>query len=752
MPRRSDPQRRLMRLASPHKHFVGGGRRILWAPEFPLFLDQPGFWDPGTYLELTLGSLFTYTLLERKRPIPLTAGPRQWRPESLTTSLAGAGLRLHEVKRVTLDDAFRSELRITNRTRRTRTLDLVLWGRVDATDTGDVRFGPVSADRKRISGAYHVHEPATDKGHDLRLTWTLQRAGRHDSPCTSFAVQNSEQTGQTPDWHVSPFYELFDGQLPNTCLAGGGIEDRPGGTPHRKWVFVALHRRLRLAPHGSATLVGACHVSAPRARPRPEPRVPGWKGFFALAPAFHCSDPYLEKYFDYRWYGLRLNAIDYGRPPLRHPCVFEGVNPGWFRHPISYSAQVLAKECRWLHDPALAQGCILNFLECQGADGSIPGGLLTEQVERTWHAGLMYHADWGGAVRDVYAVHPDRRFLRASYAGLARYADWYDKHRDPDDTGLYDVCNQAETGQEYMSRYLFVDRRADQWGPFRLKAVDATVYAYRLLRALAWMAAELSRPAEAEAWNRRAARTADAVRTHMWDPQRRKFCDVDPRTGRRSPVKVLTDFYPFLTDIATRRHLGALHDHLLNPHEFWTPWPAPATALNDPTADAYGRWLGKRHCCPWNGRTWLMTNSHIADVLARAARTLDPGLEAYAVTFLTRFIRMLYIDRDLDRPTSFEYYNPLTGQAPFFRATDDYMHSYIVDLILRHVVGLQIQPDGALLVEPLQFGLSHFALDNCTIAGRPVRVCWNGKTLTATVGKRRKRKTGWGRLLFDADT
>ena len=165
----------------------------------------------------------------------------------------------------------------------------------------------------------------------------------------------------------------------------------------------------------------------------------------------------------------------------------------------------------------------------------------------------------------------------------------------------------------------------------------------------------------------------------------------------------------------------------------------------------YGRWLGKRHCCPWNGRTWLMTNSHIADVLAQAARTLDPGLEAYAVTLVTRFIHMLYTDRDLSRPTSFEYYNPVTSQAPFFRATDDYMHSYIIDLILRHVVGLQLQPDGELLIQPLQFGLSHFSLENGVVAGRPLRVRWDGKSLSATYGKRSARRKGWGSLHFDAE-
>jgi hypothetical protein len=745
---RAAATRRLQSLAGPHKWFLGGGRRILWAPEFPLFLDLPGFWDHGTYLELKLDGLFTYTLLEDGAPLPWTCRGRVWRPDVLLSEFAAPGLDVQEEKAVTPDDRFTSTLTLTNTTAAARTVDLILWGRVLATDVGDTRFEAVTADRRHIRGAYRVVD-GQHVQHDLDFTWTLAAQGGAPT-CTSFAVQSSETTPDIPDWHVTPFYELFNSALPNTCHTAGGIDGRPGGQPHRKWVFVGLHRRLKLAPRRSTTVTGALQI-APRATAGfAAPVLPDWSGFFAQAPDFRCSDPYLEKYFNYRWYGLRLNAIDHGRAPLRHPCVFEGINAGWFRHNISYSSQVLAKDTRWLHDPALAQGCILNFLESQRDDGFIFGGLWPEKQPGTWNPTLMYHSDWGGAVQDVYAIHPDRGFLKACYEPLTRYAEWFSRQRDPEGTHLYDVVNQAETGQEYMSRYLFVDPRGDEWGALRLKGVDATVYVYKLQRALAWMAAELGHADQAAHWHHFADCTADAVRNSMWDPRWHKFCDVDPRNGRRSPVKALTDFYPFLTDLATTQHLPAIHEHLLNPQEFWTEWPAPATALDDDLADAWGRWKGKRMSCTWNGRTWLMTNAHIADVLGQAALNLDPQLEPYAATFLTRFIYMLFVDRDLARPTSYEYYNPLTGQAPFFRGTEDYMHSYIIDLLLRYVVGLRPQPDGGLVVEPLQFGLAHFALDNCVIAGQPVSVCWDGQRLSARVGATRQHTLGWGRLEFPA--
>ena len=96
MPEQGLARQRLARLSSAHKWYVGGGRRILWAPEFPLFLDTPGFWDPGTYLEIKLGTLFTYALLEDGQELKWRARGRQWRPDGLTTTFAADGLAITE--------------------------------------------------------------------------------------------------------------------------------------------------------------------------------------------------------------------------------------------------------------------------------------------------------------------------------------------------------------------------------------------------------------------------------------------------------------------------------------------------------------------------------------------------------------------------------------------------------------------------------------------------------------------------------
>jgi hypothetical protein len=120
--------------------------------------------------------------------------------------------------------------------------------------------------------------------------------------------------------------------------------------------------------------------------------------------------------------------------------------------------------------------------------------------------------------------------------------------------------------------------------------------------------------------------------------------------------------------------------------------------------------------CPWNGRVWPMTNSHVFEALARVACRFEPDLKPRAVEFLDRYVRMLFTGGDPARPNTYEHYHPYTGQAAFYRGIDDYMHSWLVDLIVRYVVGLQ--PDAsALLLDPLPTGLDWVVCRELPYAG-----------------------------------
>lgn len=717
-------------LRRPDKWYLGGGQRVLWAPEFPLWLDHLGFWDHACYLDYAVQPLFTVSLVDPRtaREIKPRLQERSWVPSHLTQTYRAETFTLAEKRYLHPLDVLVSELSIKNDSPQKQDLRLVVWS---CQPVSGGPSGP-TVDQVRQIGDYIIFQRRYYRSSQLDQEYFL--AFGANLPVTSSSMHLSEGTVNHPHWNLTPFYEGFRGELDNEKKIRVGVN--PDGLLYLALCYplvlepgqrVLFRAGGALSPHREEALENLSKVM--RAQDPLRESREQWQEFFHSVPYFSCSDPYFERYYWYRWYGLRLNRIEAKSERLPYPCVFEGTNVGWFRHHISYSAQCHMLECRWHHDPDLAQGSLLNFIANQREDGSFPGGILTGYTEQPTG---FYHANWGKGVKALYSLHPEEGFLQQVYEPLKQYAQYFSQVRDKEGSHLYDVINQGETGQEYMSRYLFARENADDWGPIQLKGVDATVYLYELHRTLAWIAEKIGKTEEANHWNQEAEAIKKAILEKMWDPEKGFFVDVLP-DGRRSPYKAAVGFYPFLTDIPGQEHLRALYDHLLNPEEFWTPWPVPSTSADDPFYSARGEWKGKRHSCPWNGRVWLMTNSHVTEALCRAAQKLDPSLKPKAVELLRKFIQMMFLDRDPLRPTSYEYYNPVTGQAPFFRGVDDYMHSWVVDLILQFVVGLQPN-EGRLVVDPLDFGLEHFAVDRARIQGHLCKVEWReGKGLRVWV-------------------
>jgi hypothetical protein len=722
-------------LERPDKWYVSGGWALIYAPPFPLHDERPGFWDPAHYLHFPFEPVFTFALLdEQQREIPLHFEARSWRPDRVIQTYTAPGLWLEETKVLTDFDALISRVRVENLADEPRRLHLVAWTAQPTVENPDNRQGEAGRGiaaqvaqpfryLRRGSTLSVTREVVGSRQRRLELTLALALESSR-----SYSANLSQSTANHPRFALTPFYEkLGPAGLPN--------EEKLSGLDLNGLLYLGLERGLALPPHGSVGLSMAASLN-------PDPQVAldqaeqgvllenpaaeserTWREYFGQIPRFACSDPYLEKYYYYRWYGLRLNTIRVRQDNYQHPAVCEGI--GYFRLPVSYSMQAHLREVRWMRDPGLGWGILETLLDHQTEAGTFPAHLYLD-----WKSPEeIYHADWGGAFEALQAIHPYADLKRV-YQALGRYARYFQTKRDREGSGLFDIVNQWETGQEYMSRYFAADETADLWQDMkaRLKGVDASVYLYRLFQTLTRLARKVA-PEEAEGWEDAAHRTGRALLERCWEPERQAFCDLAP-DGRQTEALSVTSFYPYLTNLTTREHLEGLRRHLLNPEEFWTSYPVPSSSKQDPQYSPFAEWKGKRHNCPWNGRTWPMTNSHIADVLGNASR-LDPSLRPTTAEFIRRFVHMMYDDHDLARPNCFEHYHPETGQASRYRGIDDYMHSYVVDLLMRYLCGLEVG-ENRVRVDPFPFGVE-FALEGACLRGREVTLLLRSGQLRAYV-------------------
>jgi hypothetical protein len=718
-------------LARSDKWYLSSGEGLVWAPPFPRWLDSPGFWDEAQLFEYPLAPLFAVAFVDESgREITLRPGSRRWTPAALEVPYVTAGLELVESRMVLPGFVVGSEWQIANLGAAPVRVHAVAWSTAPGDEAGASDVGWSSVE---LSWGRRLRDRR-----DRELMVRLQLAMARGSD--SWGAVRSEATANHPNFALTPFWDRWD-------PTAGGLRSRAEleGIAPSGLVYLGVHRALEIAPGSAARLAVALRVQPElehaasregttgfrRASSFSAASRAGWEEYFGSLPEFRCSDPYLERYWAYRWYGLRLNAVAGGWGNYRSPAVAEGI--AYFHQPISYSAQCHLRELRWCRDPEWARGVLRTFLARQRPDGSLPGRVYVNHLE----GADFYHADWGGALLALDAVHPDDAFLKEVLPPLARYAHWLETARDPQGSGLFDVVDQYETGQEFMSRYQAVDPQADRYGwenRIRLKGVDATVYAYRLFRALAALGPRGG--VESGRWAELAEHTAAAVRRRMWDARSGFFSDVNPATGRRTNVRAAVCFYPYFTDLVGAEHLSGLVQNLFDPRQFWKPFPVTSSSGLDPFYDPDAAWRGKRHNCPWNGRVWPMTNSHIAEAIAAVALGHLPALRGHLVEFMTKFVRMMFWDGDASRPNCFEHYHPVTGRPSAYRGIDDYQHSWVNDLMAQYVIGLRPAGEGRCVVDPMPFPLDGFVARGLPMQGHAVDVAREGDHLLVRVNGR----------------
>ena len=375
------------------------------------------------------------------------------------------------------------------------------------------------------------------------------------------------------------------------------------------------------------------------------------------------------------------------------------------------------RDVRWHPDPAWARGALFQFLDHQRADGSLPRHVT---VTGPTAANAPPTVDWGGALRAFADTESDDAHVTLAWRALARHAEWLFASHDASGTGLIELHAPGETDGAASPRFEAA----------RLIACDASAMGYTLCRVLADLAPRAA--ADAMPWNARADRIADAVRDQMWDEELGVFCDLDAATGRRMRVRAAAGFAPFAAGIARPGAVARIAETLLDVRRFWTPFPVPSIAADEPSFDAYGEWNGVQVARPQNGRMWPGETAMVIDALVAAEPDGEGPLRRAAAQLLRRLVRSHFHDGELHASSAHEHANPLTGHPSVYRGVDECFAAWLVDLLLRHAAG--VQPRGSeLRIDPLPLDLDSLSLSGLRVRGRTVDVTIAAGRVCATI-------------------
>jgi hypothetical protein len=289
---------------------------------------------------------------------------------------------------------------------------------------------------------------------------------------------------------------------------------------------------------------------------------------------------------------------------------------------------------------------------------------------------------WGAL--GVYRQTNDRALIERALPYLVAFDEWYASERDVDGDGLIEYgAYEAVDGNDLVQTARFetfdfhlpLDGLALTPHPRRpgggawygnVEGVEQTSFLLMTERAIAEIARELGRPDLAQRYDAIVERRVDAVRAKMWDPVTRFFYSLDRDSDRRIPVRTLQGFLTLAAGIASDEQAAELARQLEDPRRWWSAYPVPTCAMDEPKYDPRGY---------WRGDTWPPTTYLVAYGMRRYGYR-DQALE------LTRRLRALVETNGIS-----EHYDSRSGQPLGVAGLG--MSSALLSMIVENVYGVQ---------------------------------------------------------------
>ncbi len=278
------------------------------------------------------------------------------------------------------------------------------------------------------------------------------------------------------------------------------------------------------------------------------------------------------------------------------------------------------------------------FLHAQRADGFIPRQISYGEKADLWGPPKMHQPFLCQTALLVYQNTSNADWLECRFNGLSRYLDHWLIDRDPRGAGLsvWQDCGHSGMDDHYerAGKLLGDDAHAEQ---NFCEGVDLNSYLVRECQALAVIAEVLNRSAEAARLQTTAQARRQAMQRWLWDEQRGMYFDFHAREKRPIFVGYIGTFAPMWAEVASEIQARRLVlEHLLNPEQFWRPWPLPAMSADEPgycTGGLPGTPPGR---CSWRAHSWAPTNYYVFQALrqygfaAEATELAERSMELFA--------------------------------------------------------------------------------------------------------------------------
>ena len=356
--------------------------------------------------------------------------------------------------------------------------------------------------------------------------------------------------------------------------------------------------------------------------------------------SFFCEDASIQRLYDLAEEKCRGNLRRFGQDLV----LVEG--GGYAK--IWLETQPMGGDMYALRSPEAALNNSLLFMRCQRADGRLPGsirwdaerGILVPEFNK--YQGFCFPDH---ALNLYFLFGRDPAFLAELEETLRRFDAclWRTRALEPD--GLLRSFCVYDTGEDLALRYgdapcwWTEDEPPAGCSVVPMASMDVTSWSFAARHTLAEIARLRGDPEAAADWDRKAAAVRAALRASLWDEARGTLFDRD-RAGRPIPILVhnpLRCMYwgSLSRDMADR----FVREHLLNPREFWTPFPLPSVAVSNPAFRnaPENNWSGQPEGLTWQRALFALERYGYTPLVTRLGRILFDAVLAGGCRFTQQF-------------------------------------------------------------------------------------------------------------------
>ena len=299
--------------------------------------------------------------------------------------------------------------------------------------------------------------------------------------------------------------------------------------------------------------------------------------------------------------------------------------------------------------PEVARASNDVFFHHQHENGYLPFNITVKNVGTT---SIQMVVPIAATAFETFALIQDEAFLARAYDACGRWDDWLARNRNTRGTGLCEMFCQWDTGHDGSPRLHGTHHNCPDGAgvcpeigkvPFLAPDLSATVYGGRV--ALAKMAEQLGKHCEADNWLNKAEEIKALILKHCFHPEDECFYDVD---ADGAFVRIRGDILSrvFSEHVVDQPLFDRIYQrHIKNPEAFWTPYPLPSIAADDPT------FVKKLPRNSWGGAAQALT-------ALRAPRWFNHYGQADDLKYMmTRWVEAL-----VNGPHFMQQMNPWTGE------------------------------------------------------------------------------------------